>query len=68
MNAKLITPADTRSGIVTFLTDDPQKMDRICAENRIVVTIRGDHVRVSPHFFNTEPEIDQFLAVVNSTC
>jgi selenocysteine lyase/cysteine desulfurase len=65
LNVRLITPPDTSSGIVTFLTDDAQKIEQICAENQIVVTIRGDHVRVSPHFFNTEHEIDRFLEAVS---
>jgi len=33
-------------------------------ENGIVVSQRGNLIRVSPHFYNTTEEIDRLLAVV----
>ena len=53
-----------RSGIVIFTspahpTDD--LFARLSAE-RIVVSVRGGGIRVSPHYYNSEAEIEQLLA------
>ena len=49
-----------KSGIITFRhpsrpTD--QIMERL-RQKRIIATERGDHVRLSPHFYNTEEELE----------
>lgn len=54
-----------RSGVVCFRAQgDPLNvLARAQAEN-IVVAVRVGVVRVSPHFYNTEEEIDHFLSVL----
>lgn len=56
---------EERSGIVCFKAKgDPQDiLSRAQAEN-IIVAVRVGVVRVSPHFYNTEEEIDKFLAIL----
>jgi cysteine desulfurase/selenocysteine lyase len=59
------------SGIVTFhrpLTDLPALHARL-AEQRIITSLRGDrsgqrYIRLSPHFYNTDAELDQLLAML----
>ncbi len=58
--------ADERSGIVVFrLGDDPR---RLCAElvrRGFVVRVRGGGIRVAPHFYNNETDIDRLLAALD---
>jgi selenocysteine lyase/cysteine desulfurase len=57
-------PAE-RSGIVCFraIGDPLDLLARAEAEN-IIVAVRVGVVRVSPHFYNTEEEIDRLLAIL----
>ncbi len=57
------------SGIVAFFTDshDPVKVQRhLQAEHRIVIALRKGRLRASPHFYNTEAEIDQLIEFLPS--
>jgi selenocysteine lyase/cysteine desulfurase len=60
---KLQTPLEPecRSGIVNFLIDDPRGRTRKLAEKGIIVSARSHGIRVSPHFYNTEEEIDKLV-------
>lgn len=52
------------SGIVAFFTDthDPKEVKRhLQAEHRIVIAVRKGRLRASPHYYNTEAEIDQLI-------
>ena len=35
-------------------------------KNRIIVSFRNNGLRVSPHFYNTQEEIDKFITVLKS--
>ena len=55
------------SAIVAFISDthDLSKLQaHLQAEYRIVTTVRSGRLRCSPHFFNTEAEIDQVIDVL----
>ena len=43
---------------------EPEHLKTALNERRIVVTMRGGGVRASPHFYNTEDEMDQLAAAV----
>lgn len=62
---RLLTPwvEGERSGIVTFAHPDhtPEALLARLAAARVVATRRGGGVRISPHFYNTEDEVDRFL-------
>lgn len=60
---KFQTPLEPehRSGIVNFLIDNAQEKVRRLAKKNIVVTARSHGIRVSPHFYNTEEEIDKLV-------
>ncbi len=61
---EILTPSEDENpgaGIVTFGTKDHKALVKKLAERGIVVSGRFNHVRVSPHFYNTSEEIDKFL-------
>ena len=65
LGLELFTPPGPRSGIVTCVVDDGQAVGQHLKENGIVASINvGRELRISPHFFNTEEEIDRLLSVL----
>jgi selenocysteine lyase/cysteine desulfurase len=65
-NRRILTPlqSDRRSGIVVFEDSDPRAtFDKLKSLN-ITVASRVKAIRVSPHYYNTEEEIDKLLAAL----
>jgi selenocysteine lyase/cysteine desulfurase len=60
--------ANDWSGIVSLQSPrhDPQVLKRRCREAGIVVNVRAGRIRVSPHAYNTEEEIDRFLECIRT--
>ena len=50
-----------RSGIVSLKVQDPKFLHRKLLTEKIVTAVRGNALRLSPHFYNTEAEIQQFF-------
>lgn len=63
LKLELQTPEDPeyRSGIVNFKIDKPQEAAGKLKNKRIVVSARAHGIRVSPHFYNTEEEINKLI-------
>lgn len=68
----LLTPVETtkeRSAIIVFSAplgqDNMALYQKLLAQN-IIITYRGDSLRVSPSFYNTEEEIEIFLKALKS--
>jgi selenocysteine lyase/cysteine desulfurase len=61
MGLKLLTPEEMqcRSGIVNFKVDRAKEVAQTLSKTDIVVSARANGIRVSPHFYNTEEEIDK---------
>jgi len=59
--------AGHRSAIVMLAHDDPGTVVARLAENDIIVDWRPGYVRVSPHFYNTESEVDDVVAVMTAS-
>lgn len=55
------TDPHRRSAIVMIRHPDPSGAVKQLATNRIIVDYRGDYVRVSPHFYNTEEDVDRCI-------
>lgn len=64
----LTTPEDRerRSGIVHFLVDRPQEMTERLRKKGIIISARSNGLRVAPHFYNTEEEIDRLIKELKS--
>jgi len=63
-NVKLKSYVDegSRSGIMNIACQDPDSAMKHLLEQGIVVSVRGGGLRISPHFYNTENEIDKLLS------
>jgi cysteine desulfurase/selenocysteine lyase len=67
---RILSPEEgpARSTLVLFSHRDSEKntaLARHLQENRIHVAMRAGAVRVSPHLYNTQADIDRLLDVVN---
>ncbi|MGC9345915.1 MAG: aminotransferase class V-fold PLP-dependent enzyme, partial [Candidatus Bathyarchaeales archaeon] len=62
LGLELQTPEEPqhRSGIVNFKINKPQEVAEKLNNKGIVVSARAHGIRVSPHFYNTEEEIEKF--------
>ncbi len=60
---------EERSGILTFSIPgvDHKEICRRLHEKKVVLSPRGGGIRVSPHFYNTEEDIDSFLDLLRET-
>jgi len=65
---QVITPHDDleRAGIVVFESDkySPTELYELLFNQNIITAERGTGLRVSPHFYNTEDEINRLLDVL----
>jgi selenocysteine lyase/cysteine desulfurase len=66
---ELQTPEEKpyRSGIVNIKTDKAQQIVGELQKKGIVVSARAHGIRVSPHFYNTEKEIDTLIDMVGKS-
>ena len=68
-NVTFFTPEENRSPILTFFTENEQFIGKKMKENNIIITARRKkkgHVRVSPHFYNNEEDIEVFMRAFSS--
>jgi cysteine desulfurase/selenocysteine lyase len=61
---EVITPASAHAGIVSIQHPDASALVSALADQSIFVEDRGPVVRVSPHFYNTEEDIDRFVSAL----
>lgn len=64
LKIELISPLDEekcRSGIIVFKENNAQEIVRKLGKKGIMVSARGDGIRVSPHFYNNEQDIDKLI-------
>ncbi len=63
LGLKLQTPEEPqcRSGIVNFKIDKAQEVAEKLSHKGIIISARAHGLRVSPHFYNTETEIDKLI-------
>jgi selenocysteine lyase/cysteine desulfurase len=55
-----------RSGIVNLACPEPDLEAKRLLERGIVISVRGGGLRISPHFYNTEGEIDKLVSELNT--
>ncbi len=65
-NRRILSPTqqDRRSGIVVFEDPDPTATYNRLKSLNITVASRVKAIRASPHYYNTEEEIDKLLAAL----
>jgi len=56
----------SRSGIVSLACRDPESLAQRLLQRGVVVSVRGGGLRISPHFYNTENEIDKLVSELNT--
>jgi selenocysteine lyase/cysteine desulfurase len=54
-----------RSGIVSLACREPNLVAERLLQRGIVISVRGGRLRISPHFYNTEGEIDKLVSELN---
>ena len=57
---------DARGGVVNVKVGDAEKICHQLLERDVCTDFRGDGLRVSPHFFNTEEDIDRCFEELRS--
>ncbi len=64
----MLFPGYPRSTILSLVCqeDDPEKIGEALVKKNIVCTSRGGYLRVAPHFYNTEAEIQKAVSILNS--
>jgi selenocysteine lyase/cysteine desulfurase len=71
LNLDIISPLEeekSRSGIIVFKIPDALEIVRKLEEKRIFVSARGGGIRVSPHFYNNEEDIDILIRALRALC
>ncbi|MFN8624901.1 MAG: aminotransferase class V-fold PLP-dependent enzyme [Candidatus Binatia bacterium] len=65
--AAVVSPwgAEARSGIVVFRLGDPRRLHAELMRHGFVVRVRNGGIRVAPHFYNNEDDIDRLLAALD---
>lgn len=65
-NIKLITVNEDycRSGIISFRTNNIEKDYENLIKHNVQLSKRGINLRISPHFYNTESEIEQVIDII----
>jgi len=58
---------DVRSGIVSFGCKDPDSLAERLLQRGFVISVREGGLRISPHFYNTEQEIDRLISELSAT-
>jgi len=57
---EIVTPErEPQSGIITIKPNQPERLYKFLKKNRIIVSLRNNCLRFSPHFYNTEEEIEE---------
>lgn len=65
-NFKILTPEDRIAGIVTGIPESKSTFAvfKKLKENNIIISLRNNALRFSPHFYNTPEEIEKVLEII----
>ena len=58
---------EERSGIISYeLKAEPKQFSTYMLEHNVSLTVRDGLVRLSPHYYNSKDEADQFFELLGS--
>jgi selenocysteine lyase/cysteine desulfurase len=57
-----------RSSILTFSGKNIQRLFEKLTRQNILVSFREKGIRVSPHFYNTQEEMSEFINILRRSC
>ncbi len=63
---KSSTKESRRSGIVSFRSKDAKPLYEYLKEKKFIVSFREGNIRVSPYFYNTPDEIENFIRALDN--
>jgi selenocysteine lyase/cysteine desulfurase len=66
LNYEILTPDNLpQSGIITVRPqEDVKSVHNLLRENNVVVSLRSNYLRVSPHFYNTQEEVSKIFEIL----
>jgi cysteine desulfurase / selenocysteine lyase len=69
LNLEILSPIEEkkyRSGIIVFKPKERKPLDVVIEleKKKIIVSARGNGIRVSPHFYNNEDDIDKLITAL----
>jgi selenocysteine lyase/cysteine desulfurase len=57
-----VSDPDRRGGIVSFRCRDASDIEHRLKREKIITAARGDGIRIAPHFYNTEEEVERAVS------
>lgn len=67
LGLQVITPeTGPQSGIITIKPDNAHKISDYLKQHNITISLRNNCLRFSPHFYNTEQEIDRTIDLLKN--
>uniref|UniRef100_A0A7C6EJI5 Aminotransferase class V-fold PLP-dependent enzyme n=1 Tax=candidate division WOR-3 bacterium TaxID=2052148 RepID=A0A7C6EJI5_UNCW3 len=60
----ITTDKGPHSGIITVKPENPRQIYEFLIKNQITISLRNNCLRFSPHFYNTEEEIEEVLKIL----
>ncbi len=62
IGGRVVTPADAHGAMLAVASTDDHALVDAMAQDRVVVSCRDGNVRISPHFYNTDDDVERVLA------
>jgi len=63
----LVLPDENRSGILSLsCADDPEAIVKALVSQGVVCTARAGYLRLAPHFYNADEEVEKALSLLNA--
>ncbi|GIX40960.1 MAG: aminotransferase [Leptospiraceae bacterium] len=58
-------PDENRSGILSLIVNNPQRISLLLREKNIISTVRGNYLRIAPHIMITKEEMRKAAEILN---
>lgn len=68
LGVQVVTPREARAGIVSVAHPDAALCAQRLQQRNVRIELRGGLIRISPHFYNTETEVEQLAQLIATEC